>query len=163
MDGWFFSKHPNLWCRWAQSSPPPSPPSSSSQRHFPPTPTPLWMGSLGERKKKSSLDFEGWHFKWSWGSYKGGKGWWNTDINSHAKTGRLKVIISYLLKESQRETGHDPSRPLRLFLMLWLVKFVQPHASRGGRYMHADIQTICRMPLLRLFFNCSQKRRKTIS
>lgn len=27
-------------------------------------PTPLWMGSL-EKKKKSSLDFEGWHFKWS--------------------------------------------------------------------------------------------------
>lgn len=72
----------------------------------PPTPH-LWMGSL-EKKKKNQL----------WISRAGISdgpevategGVWSSDINSNAKPGRSKVIISYLLKESQRETADDPS------------------------------------------------------
>lgn len=104
MDGWFFSKHPNLWCRWAQSSPPSSPPSSSQR---PPHP-PLWMGSL-EKKKKSSLDFEGWHFKWSWGSYKGGEGvveyWYQFTCKNREVKGHYQLFV-------EGEPEGDRPRPL---------------------------------------------------
>lgn len=133
------------------------PPPPKGKTPPPPTPPPhlhLWMGSLEkkEKRKKSSLDFEGWHFKWSWGWYDGGReggGGRNTDIHSHAKTGGLKVIISYLLRESQREAGRDPSWPPRIFLMLWLVKFIQltpPLWGWGCLWTAADIQIICRVP-----------------
>lgn len=54
MDGWFFSKHPNLWCRWAQS-----PPFSFKHAHTPAHTHTLylWMGSL--KGKKIKFTFHG--------------------------------------------------------------------------------------------------------
>lgn len=96
MDGWFFSKHPNLWCRWAQSLPPLTPPSSTPQMHtHPPLLPHLWLGLL-KKNKKFKFGFQGLTFEVAI------VGLWNTDVNSHAKMRGQMSLSVYLLKESQK-------------------------------------------------------------
>ena len=76
------------------------------------TPPHLWVGSLKKKEKKkkrkvrSSLDFEGWPLKWSWGCQRGCV--WNTDVNSNAKQRGQRLLSVICWRRARRETSDDP-------------------------------------------------------
>lgn len=94
MDGWFFSKRPNLWFRWAQSLPPPTPPLKCVPTHHR-SPTSGW----GHKKKEvvwvSRADI--------WGCHSGVVEYW---CQFSCKNERSKVITSLFVE------GKPEGRPL---------------------------------------------------
>lgn len=106
MDGWFFSKRPNLWCRWAQSSLPPSPP-SSSQRQDPtpphaPTPSPSLDGFIRKKRKKKKIKFGFWGLAfqmvlrliwWGQGGRWGSEYWYPFSCKNRGVKGHYQLFV----------------------------------------------------------------------
>lgn len=155
MDGWFFSKRPNLWFRWAQSLPPPTPPLKCVPTH-PRSPTSGWG-----HKKKKKFGFQGMTFEVAI------VGLWNTDVNSHAKTKGQRSLPVYLLKESQKGDHWRPCLTPEIILQAVTCCEVWTGSWKGGRQVQtADVLTTTRrVQLGRCIdathrFNCSQKDKR---